>query len=274
MNPLAYEIPEGPTQISFSGGRTSAFMLHNILEANNGLPEDCVVTFANTGREMPETLDFVQECSDKWSVPIAWLEYDRTPKVTYKITDRQNAAENGEPFVKLLKAKKFMPSPMSRFCTTELKMFTIKRYVVNHLKWKNWNQAVGIRFDEGHRMKASSKDRWQYWYPLFVDQVTKEIVGNFWKAQEFDLQLPNHNGKTPSGNCDFCFLKSEDSIAYMLRHHPDRAKWWNDIEKEMGFPFRLDRNLDKMKEEINRQGDWIFDMEDFFCQTDDGECTG
>ena len=33
-------------------------------------------------------------------------------------------------------------------------------------------------------------------------------------------------------------------------------------------------NLDKMKEEINRQGDWIFDMEDFFCQTDDGECTG
>ena len=35
----------GPALISFSGGRTSGFMLHNILEANGGLPKDVHVVF-------------------------------------------------------------------------------------------------------------------------------------------------------------------------------------------------------------------------------------
>ena len=51
MNP--YRINE-PAAISFSGGRTSAFMLFKVLEAHDGqLPDDVVVTFANTGKEMP-----------------------------------------------------------------------------------------------------------------------------------------------------------------------------------------------------------------------------
>ena len=52
-----YLLPEGNVQIAFSGGRTSAYLLHRIIEANAGIPEDrCVVSFQNTGREMPKTL--------------------------------------------------------------------------------------------------------------------------------------------------------------------------------------------------------------------------
>ena len=46
--------------INFSGGRTSGFMLRKILDAfDNKLPDDLPVCFANTGKEMPQTLDFV-----------------------------------------------------------------------------------------------------------------------------------------------------------------------------------------------------------------------
>ena len=46
-----YKIPE-PALISFSGGRTSGFMLWKILQAYNGkLPEDIWVVFANTGKK-------------------------------------------------------------------------------------------------------------------------------------------------------------------------------------------------------------------------------
>ena len=274
-----YKLPEGNVQISLSGGRTSAFMLHEILCANGDLPERCKVVFTNTGREMPETLDFVQECSERWRVPITWLEYTReNNSPTYKIVTRDTASLNGEPFTELLHFKKFMPQPMKRFCTTELKMLTIKRFMTNYHKWENWTQAVGIRFDESHRCKETSNDRWQYWYPLALAQVTKFDVAEFWGKQlqafNFDLMLPNHRGKCPSGNCDFCFLKSEDTIAYMLRHHPERASWWINIEKEMGFPFRLDRDIEKMQSDLDKQGDWIYDVEGFFCQADDGECTG
>lgn len=72
MNP--YVITE-PTCISFSGGRTSAYMLYRVLEANNGLPDMAKVCFANTGKEEEATLQFVHDCSVNWSVPITWLEY-------------------------------------------------------------------------------------------------------------------------------------------------------------------------------------------------------
>ena len=48
-----YALPDGNVLISFSGGRTSGYMLHQILEANGGLPDRAKVVFANTGREMP-----------------------------------------------------------------------------------------------------------------------------------------------------------------------------------------------------------------------------
>ena len=49
--------------VSFSGGRSSAMMLHILME--NGEQVDAVL-FYNTGKERPETLDFVQEWSDRW----------------------------------------------------------------------------------------------------------------------------------------------------------------------------------------------------------------
>ena len=57
---MSFVLPNEKIQISFSGGRTSGYMLYKILEANNGLPSNAKVIFTNTGREMEQTLDFVQ----------------------------------------------------------------------------------------------------------------------------------------------------------------------------------------------------------------------
>lgn len=44
-------------------------MLWRILQAHGGtLPDDIVVCFANTGREMPATLDFVRDIGERWDV--------------------------------------------------------------------------------------------------------------------------------------------------------------------------------------------------------------
>ncbi len=62
MNGNPYLIT-GPALISFSGGRTSAYMLWQILAAHGGqLPDDVHICFANTGKEREETLRFVHEC--------------------------------------------------------------------------------------------------------------------------------------------------------------------------------------------------------------------
>ena len=87
-----------PTCISFSGGRTSAYMLYKVLEAHDmSLPEDAVVCFANTGKEDEATLKFVHDCEKNWNVPIVWLEYadhDESKK-RFKVVTYETAARGG-----------------------------------------------------------------------------------------------------------------------------------------------------------------------------------
>ena len=267
-----YILPADNVQISFSGGRSSAYLLHQILEANSGLPESAVVTFANTGREMPETLDFVQECQHRWGVKIHWLEYSRESKKLYKEVNYQNASRQGEPFEVLIKKRQYLPNIAARFCTTELKILPMKRFLTKQMQWKKWVCAVGLRADESHRAKTESKDRWSYLYPMIKASVTKQEIKTFWQRQSFDLKLSNASGSTPKGNCDFCFLKSESILATMAREHPDRVEWWVNMERHAGSTFRKGRDLREFVEFVNRQQDWVFDEAGFFCQADEGEC--
>src|SRR5215475_13155125 len=94
---------KGPALISFSGGRSSAYMLWRILQAHGGtLPDDVKVTFANTGKEMPQTLDFVRDCGERWGVEVVWLEYRRNDGPSFEIVTHETASRAGEPFKALI----------------------------------------------------------------------------------------------------------------------------------------------------------------------------
>ena len=269
-----YLIPPGNVQIQFSGGRTSAYMLHQILEANGSLPDRAHVCFQNTGREMPETLDFIQECSERWGVPIVWLEY-RPDDPRFAIVNHNSASRDGEPFEMLIRKRQFLPNRVARFCTAELKVHCASRYARHALGWDAWRSAVGIRADEGRRIpKKPQKERWQPWHPLFHAGATKADITAFWKAQPFDLRLSNVNGRTPLGNCDGCFLKSEANRAALAREHPDRFAWWVRMEQIARGTFRPAEPYADLAKFVNTQGDWLFDETGYLCQADDGECTG
>jgi hypothetical protein len=53
-------------QVSFSGGRSSAMMAKIMLD--NYDRDELIFMFANTGKELPETLDFVNECDIRWAL--------------------------------------------------------------------------------------------------------------------------------------------------------------------------------------------------------------
>jgi len=269
-----YVLPQGNVQISFSGGRTSGFMLYKILEANNGLPDRAKVIFTNTGREMEQTLDFVQECSHRWNVNIVWLEYDIVDgKVTYKEVNHNSASRNGEPFEKLIKKYKRLPNGLQRYCTGKLKIQTANKYLKS-LAWHHWSNALGIRHDEKHRAKTKFRDGFYPFYPLVENEDNIFAINKFWNTQKFKLNLPVIKGKTLMGNCDGCFLKSESHLATLFREYPDKAKWWIEMEKLTGKQFNRDRNLSNFNDFITNQQDWVFDQQGYFCQANLGECTG
>jgi len=241
-----------PTCISFSGGRTSAYMLWRVLQSNGGLPAEAIVCFANTGKEDEATLKFVQDCSEKWSVPIKWIEYAdaEETKDRFKIVNYEGASRDGEPFEALIKARNYLPNPVARFCTVELKVRAIHRYL-KYIGWTEWDSMLGIRSDEPRRLaKIGNQDYGKHeekCAPLGQVGITKEDVGAFWRAQSFDLGLPNMNGVTMHGNCDLCFLKGGAQVLSLIAEKPERAIWWAKMEalalasKPSGAVFRSDR---------------------------------
>lgn len=224
----------GPAVISFSGGRTSAYMLHQILQAHGGrLPDDVIVLFQNTGREMEGTLEFVRDVGVNFNVPIVWLEYDGTgEKPSYRRVAFETASRDGRPFEEMLTRKSALPNPVARFCTIELKIRTAKRFIVAEYGWKRWTNVVGLRRDEPARVvKATDptrnkKDRWDVICPLWEAGVEQHDVFAFWKRQPFDLMLAG----PWEGNCDGCFLKNKGAISRMCADYPERLQWWADQE--------------------------------------------
>tara|TARA_R110000772_G_scaffold131557_1_gene239806 strand:- start:4141 stop:4950 length:810 start_codon:yes stop_codon:yes gene_type:complete len=229
-----------PTAISFSGGRTSAYMLWKCLEAHDGkLPDEAVVTFANTGKEMPQTLDFLQACSDSWGVDIIWLEFVSRKKDP-EVVDYKIASRNGEPFDLLTSEKKYLPNPRMRFCTTELKIVPIQKYMAS-IGHTDFTTAVGIRADEPRRV-AKQKAKDDYIVPLADDGTTIETIRDFWDSQPFGLELPfMQDGTSNASNCDLCFLKGRQIRASIMRENPTLADWWIGQENKIGGRFRKDQ---------------------------------
>jgi 3'-phosphoadenosine 5'-phosphosulfate sulfotransferase (PAPS reductase)/FAD synthetase len=232
-----------PTCISFSGGRTSAYMLWRVLQSNGGLPDEAIVCFANTGKEEEATLRFIQDCSEHWHVDIHWLEY-MSENPMFKRVDFRSAAREGEPYEALIRKRQYLPNAVTRFCTTELKIRTIHKYLKSlgwdHNETSDW---VGIRADEMRRAAKIDRSR----TPLVSAGVDIYKVDQFWTDQPFNLDLPTYNGRTLAGNCDLCFLKPANQIFTLIKEKPERAIWWARMEalalasKPSGARFRKDR---------------------------------
>lgn len=224
-----------------SGGRSSAYMLYLILQEHGGkLPKNALVIFNNTGKERPETLDFVNEISVRWKVPITWLEYDidkngkgrkNSPFRIHKVVDYKTASRNGEPFRKLIFGRlkdtvPYLPSRTTRVCSAELKVETSRRYMQRELGCKKWNNYVGIRADE--KTRADRLITVGYFCPLYQKGITKRDVATFWDNNDFNLKI-----SSALSNCDACFFKPVSTMLQSFRSQPHLADWWIKIEEEV-----------------------------------------
>lgn len=248
--------------ISFSGGRSSAFMLHSIIEAHGGNLPDCLkVIFCNTGKEMPQTLDFVRDCGVNWGVDITWLELDIVDnKYETKEVNFETASRKGEPFDLLTTKKNYLPNMIARFCTSELKVLRINQYMGD----KEFSHVVGIRADEPRRV-AKMRGKGNYLTPLADAGVTRKEVSDFWMASDFDLNLPNDNGVCNWGNCDLCFLKGGRTKLSIVRDRPDLADWWIGQEKKIAGRFRSDQPSYQEMKIISTDQQGLFSDESIGC---------
>ncbi len=226
-----YRVPR-PAVISFSGGRTSAYLLKHVIDAYDGrLPSDIAVVYANTGMERPETLDFVDTCAAAWSVTVHWIEYDWNAPHRTRIVDYSTASRKGEPYAALIDRKGFVPNVTTKFCSSFLKRDRIDSFARYRLGLKCWHSVIGLRADEQRRVlrmrarNCGSRTGAHAVLPLADAGVREADVLDWWKRQPFDLGIPSY-----AGNCDLCYLKGRAKLIRIIRENPTLADWW--IEQE------------------------------------------
>ena len=221
--------------VSFSGGRTSAFLAQYLKEKSKD--ELCFV-FANTGKELPETLDFINECDLRWGLGVHWIEYDpqkeHGKKNWFKVVDYKTASRNGQPFDKFIK-KERLPNAAYPNCSGRLKQYPIHNFVKHYIGWSDYYTAIGIRYDEKQRINWEVANKNKYIYPLTTDfPIDKKYIRSWWDNQDFDLGLKDYQG-----NCDFCWKKSDRKLVTMLRDGYD-IDWW--VKHEINNDYSFFRN--------------------------------
>jgi 3'-phosphoadenosine 5'-phosphosulfate sulfotransferase (PAPS reductase)/FAD synthetase len=220
--------------ISFSGGRTSAFMTQYIINSDKYKDFEKVVVFANTSKEEKETLDFVNECDIRWNLNVVWIEAvinkSKGIGTGYKVVDYNNACRDGSLFEEMISVYG-IPNIAYPHCNRELKQVPMHKYVKENIS-VDYYTAIGIRADEPKRHpkdwdKANKK---KYIYPLITDfRVSEKYIRQYWESQDFDLSLKDYQG-----NCDMCWKKSNRKLLTLIAENGDKIKWWQEMEEKYG----------------------------------------
>jgi hypothetical protein len=213
--------------VSFSGGRTSAYMCKWLLD-NMSHVFDFHFVFANTGQEHEGTLFFVYQCDQAFGLNLTWLEASVDPKkgkgTSYSIVDFFTASRSGEPFEAVI-SKYGIPNKEYPHCTRELKLEPMKKWAKDK-GLSEADHALGIRADEPKRYKP----RKGVLYPLVqLHPVDKGHIIQWWRTQSFDLQVKEH-----FGNCAWCWKKSERKLKTLALEAPEIFEFPMRMEKEYG----------------------------------------
>ncbi|WAS56237.1 phosphoadenosine phosphosulfate reductase family protein [Burkholderia ambifaria] len=191
--------------VSFSGGKTSAYMSRLLKQAYADQYE-LLFIFANTGEEHENTLRFVDQCDKAFGLNLVWVEAETTLKrgvgVKARVVTFETASRSGEPFEQMIR-KHGIPNRNFPHCTRELKKRPIEAFAKS-IGWKDYQTAIGIRADEQKRISDAGMASGlvyplAHWHP-----VDKQDINDWWTDQPFNLDLIER-----LGNCKWCWKKSD-----------------------------------------------------------------
>lgn len=227
--------------ISFSGGRTSAYLVWLRLQKN----PSAAVIFMDTGAEHPKTYDFIRNIAEKWDVNIICLRCMPDPEMNkpgwYEQVGIDEINCDLEPWRRMLR-KYGHPYVGGAFCTDRMKTVPFSKYCEEAFGKGNYHTWLGIRTDEPKRLRRKEG----FSYLADISDFEKQDVINWWAGQEFDLGIEEH-----LGNCVFCIKKSSLKVALAAKDEPYLAQQFskmideNDI-KDNRVMYRGERSLEQV----------------------------
>ena len=199
--------------LGLSGGKDSSALA---VYMRDRVPE-MEYFFSDTGKELPETYDFLDRLEAFLGKPIARLNMDPD----------SHSNRDFDHWLTLYGG--LLPSSQVRWCTVNLKIRPFEDYVGED---KAYNY-VAIRADEdrdGYKpLKTPSLRNIEPKYPFKEDGITKEDV--FQILEESGLGLPDYYKWRTRSGCYFCFFQRKSEWVGLLEQHPDLFELAKEYEK-------------------------------------------
>jgi 3'-phosphoadenosine 5'-phosphosulfate sulfotransferase (PAPS reductase)/FAD synthetase len=218
--------------LGLSGGKDSAALAIYLRER---VPEMEYV-FCDTGKELPETYEFITKMEAYLGKPILRLVSERD-------FDHYLDVFNG-----------YLPSSRMRWCTRLLKLKPFENFVgsdpvVNY---------VGIRADEHREGYISTKPNITSVFPFRDDGIVKADVLRI--LEESGVGIPAYYRWRSRSGCFFCFFQRKEEWVGLKREHPqffDEARAYEKTDPESGqrFTWRQGETLDELIAKEAARGD-------------------
>lgn len=218
--------------LGLSGGKDSSALAIYMRER---VPEMEYV-FCDTGKELPETYEFLTLMEAYLGKPIERLSSERD-------FDHYLSVFNG-----------YLPSSRMRWCTRLLKLRPFEQYVGDDVVVN----YVGIRADESREGYVSTKPNIRSVFPFREDGITKADVVRI--LEEAGVGVPKYYRWRTRSGCSFCFFQRKEEWVGLAREHPalfEEAKAYEKVDPETGerYTWRKGETLDELVAKELAKGD-------------------
>lgn len=266
--------------VSFSGGRTSAYLVHLMEQKRKEEGWDVRYVFMDTGAEHPKTYEFIRNLVNHWGIDLVCLRANIPQElgvgVKYFRCNIHTIKQDLRPWVDMLSKYGTPYNPGGAFCTNRMKTTPFRKYCNKHFGKGKYVTWLGIRVDEPKRLKP----REGYRFLADIDGSEKEDILNWWSKQPFDLEIPEW-----LGNCVFCIKKGLNKVALASKEEPDQWRKFGEIiystgvritdgespPEEMYRGRNSPKSIDKLYADISREH--LVDSMRGMKRTDTGSCS-
>ena len=198
--------------LGLSGGKDSAALA---IHMNSKHPEiDVEYFFTDTGYELSETYKFLDKLKTRLDKPIHYIK----------------PINSFDYYMK--KYNNFLPSPMSRWCTIEMKLKAMEKWLKPYLDANDEIVTlVGIRYDErGRTGYKSNNPAIKARFPFIEDMIDREGVLSI--LEESGLGLPEYYKWRSRSGCTFCFFQKKIEWIGLQENNPSAWAHAKSLEKE------------------------------------------